>query len=312
MFKYILLSAFFAGTLELCSAQKTVGHRYKDLVFPEVTESKDLSYSGDGISDKNKSYLFDIYQPADDKAAHRPLIIWMHGGGFKFGSKSDKDVTLWARSFAQRGYVCASINYTLHKGNFSFKYDVLKKDSYRAIDDLKSAIAYFKVNAARYHIDTTKIILAGNSAGGMMALQAAYCNPGDLKKLGQINDPSLQVEGRVKAAAVINFWGALFDINYLNNARVPIVSVHGSEDGNVPLTEKSDERGGIYGSMAIHQKADALHIPNDLKVYQGYAHQLQKHFNPFFASKDTQERWAEAGQFAADFLYSKVLGANHK
>jgi hypothetical protein len=112
---------------------------------------------------------------------------------------------------------------------------------------------------------------------------------------------------RVKALAVINFWGALFDINYLNNARVPIVSAHGSNDGNVPLTEKADERGGIYGSMAIHNRADALHIPNDLKVFEGYAHQLQKHFNPFFAGKDTQERWAEAGQFAADFIYAKVL-----
>jgi hypothetical protein len=35
---------------------------------------------------------------------------------------------------------------------------------------------------------------------------------------------------------------------------------------------------------------------------------LQKHFNPFFqGGKETQERWMEAGQFAADFLYNSVL-----
>lgn len=307
MLKNILLISFCISLCHTGSAQKMVGHRYKDLIFADVTVSNDLSYAGDGISDKNKTYQYDLYQPVGDQATRRPLVIWMHGGGFKFGSKSDKDIQLWCRSFAQRGYVCAAINYSLHKANFSFKYDVLKKDCYKAVDDLKKAIAYFKANASRYHLDTTKIILAGNSAGGMMALQAAYCNPADLKKMGQVNDPAIQIEGRVKAAAVINFWGALFDIHFLNNARVPIVSVHGSNDGNVPLTEKTDARGGIYGSMAIHHRADELHIPNTIKVYEGYAHQLQKHFNPFFANKDTQERWAEAGQFAADFLYNKVF-----
>jgi acetyl esterase/lipase len=191
MLKYILLFSVFTGAAQLGQAQKMVGNRYKDLVFPDVSVQKDLSYAGDGVSDKSKTYQYDIYQPAGDQAARRPLIIWMHGGGFKFGSKNDKDISLWCRSFAQRGYVCAAINYSLHKGNFSFKYDVLKKDCYKAVDDLKSAIAYFKLNAARYHIDTSKIILAGNSAGGMIALQAAYCNPSDLRKLGQVNDPAL-------------------------------------------------------------------------------------------------------------------------
>ncbi|WP_462264961.1 alpha/beta hydrolase [Mucilaginibacter sp.] len=294
---------------QLTYAQKTAGRRYKDLIFTGITVDKDQSYSADGVSDKDKTYQYDFYQPEGDDAAKRPLVIWMHGGGFKFGSKADKDVTLWSQTFAQRGYVCASINYTLNK-SLSFNYAGTKKNCYVAIENLKQAIAYFKANAARYRIDTSRIILGGNSAGGMTALQAAYCNPADLIKLGQETTPGIRPEGRVKALAVINFWGALFDINYLQNARVPIVSAHGSEDGNVPFTQKVDENGGIYGSKAIQQKATALKIPNNLKVFQGYAHQLQKHFNPLFGySKDTQERWAEAGQFAADFIYPYVASA---
>jgi hypothetical protein len=60
----------------------------------------------------------------------------------------------------------------------------------------------------------------------------------------------------------------------------------------------------MYGGSDINKKADALGIPNTLKVFVGYSHELQKHFNPFFSGDEgTQKRWLEAGQFAADFLY---------
>ncbi len=306
MFKYLAFFSFITCSLHPVYAQSGK-HRYKDLVFPNVSVTKDQSYAPDLISHKDKAYLYDLYQPGGDRILKRPLIIWMHGGGYKFGSKNEKDIEIWSSTFAQRGYVCAAVNYKLDKGNLLFKFDGIKKDCYEGVEYAKQAIAYFKANARRLRIDTSQIILAGNSAGGMTALQAAYCNPADLAKLGQINDPALQIQGRAKVAAVINFWGALFDINWLSNARVPIVSVHGGKDGAVPLTQKTSDKGGIWGSLAIHEQADALNIPNDLKIYPAYAHQLQKHFNPFFSDKETKERWREAGQFAADFLYARVI-----
>jgi hypothetical protein len=51
-------------------------------------------------------------------------------------------------------------------------------------------------------------------------------------------------------------------------------------------------------------------MPNNLKVYQGYGHELQKHFIPFLAGRATKRRWREAGDFAAAFLYD-VLFAGH-
>jgi hypothetical protein len=108
----------------------------------------------------------------------------------------------------------------------------------------------------------------------------------------------------LKIAAVINFWGAIFDLDWLKNARVPIVSVLGNKDNIMPPTHKSAP---LYGGIDIHEKADALGIPNQLKVFDGYSHELQKNFNPFFSSKATQKRWLEAGQFAADFLYKSLF-----
>ncbi len=63
----------------------------------------------------------------------------------------------------------------------------------------------------------------------------------------------------------------------------------------------------MYGSFAIHHVADSLLIPNQLKTYDDYSHELQKHFNPFFVSGATKKRWLEAGQFAANFLYRELF-----
>jgi predicted esterase len=263
-----------------------------------------ITYSPDAPKDDKKFYLFDLYQPKGDSMQNRPLIIWMHGGGFKFGSKDAKGIRLWSHDFAQRGYVCAAINYRLSKKNPIFHFDELQKSCFYAVQDVKIAVEYFKHHAAEYHIDPNKIILAGNSAGGIIALQAAYTSNEELAHRTNVEDTTitLKPDDRVKVAGVINFWGGIFDLNWLKNARVPIVNVYGSEDGIVPPDHKGT---GLYGSVAIHQQAEELKIPNQLKAFEGYSHELEKHFNPFFtAGKSTQERWLEAAQFAADFYYN--------
>jgi len=288
--------------------QAQTNHRYKDLVFPDVSIDNDISYNAAANEKEKKAYLFDLYQPKDDKELQRPLIIWMHGGGFKYSSKAAKNVQLWCKTFAQRGYVCAAVNYRLSKKNPVFNFDEFLKASYYAVHDLKTAVEYFRANAALYRIDPDKIILAGNSAGGIIALQAAYSSDEELAKLSNIQPDSIgltKYSKPLKVAAVLNFWGAIYNPDWLLNARVPIVNVLGSNDGIVPPTHKSAP---MFGGKDIHQKADELGIPNALNVFEGYSHELQKHFNPFFSGgKDTQQRWLEAGQFAADFLFKTII-----
>ncbi|HEY2726741.1 MAG TPA: dienelactone hydrolase family protein, partial [Parafilimonas sp.] len=172
--------------------------------------------------------------------------------------------------------------------------------------DVKKAIEFFKINAARFNVDTNKIILAGNSAGAIIALQAAYSNSADIKNVIDSNKLNANTGNynNDNVAAVINFWGALFNDEWLRRANVPIVSVHGRNDKTVPV----DHRGvAFFGSLAIHKKADALHIPNAIKIYDGYAHELQKHFNPFLRSRNTKQRWKEAADFSSGFLYYTLL-----
>ena len=98
----------------------------------------------------------------------------MHGGGFKFGSKKARSTRIWSKNFAHKGYLCAAINYRLSKKNPLRNFKALVKGCYEAIEDLEQAIVFFKKNNALYRIDTNCIILAGNSAGAMIALQSIY------------------------------------------------------------------------------------------------------------------------------------------
>jgi len=310
MLKYLLSGSITLFPALAAYSQVSQPIKYKDPVFSRTMVEKDLSYSNDTSARKHlRSTLFDLYQPKEDSMSLRPLIIWMHGGGFKFGSKEAKGVRLWCETFASRGYVCAAINYRLGKKNLTFNFTELVKNCSRAVEDALQAITFFKNNCARFRIDTGRIVLAGNSAGGMIALQAAYSSGAELRQLQGSSDSNLLSHsvnpGNV--AAVINFWGGIFNPGWLHNARVPIVSVHGRNDGIVPYDHKGSP---LYGSLPIHLLADSLHIPNSLQTYDEYSHELQKHFNPLIISVKTKKRWLEAGQFAANFLYRELFAGN--
>lgn len=304
-----MLRSFIQGCIIICInlplySQQSLPIRYKDRVFATVAISKNITYGSD-LPDgaKAKYYLLDLYQPENDTSISRPLILWIHGGGFKFGSKESRGTPLWCRRFAERGYVCASVNYRLSKKNTLSDLGALINACSDAVEDIDKAIAFFKKNHALYKIDTTRIILAGNSAGGMTALQAAYgSNPAASTDTPAASAYLTSNPGHI--AAVINFWGSMFDTSLLKNNNVPVVSVHGNKDRIVPAG-KPDK--GLYGSLIIHRYANALHIPNSLKIYEGYAHELQKHFNPLWAGKAARKRWEEAGNFAADFLYKELF-----
>jgi len=306
MCKY-LFYCIFSGIAVTGYSQAMNPVIYKDLVFSEITVQENISYSpGIEAGVKKKFHLFDFYEPLSDSTPKRPLIIWLHGGGFTLGSKKAKGIQLWSKSFAKRGYACAALNYRLSKKLPLFNFLELKRSCYEAVLDVEQAVAFFKKNQARFRIDTNRIILAGNSAGGMIALQAVYSSHAELAASAQLLDANIASDehNRCHIAAVINFWGALFNIEWLKNSHTPIFSAHGSKDGTVPFNNKDTS---LYGSYAIHNRANTLNIPNRLQVYKGYSHELQKRFNPLFRSAATKQRWLEAGQFAADFLYEQLF-----
>lgn len=298
-FSKINLILFFLVLSNFC----VLGQRYKDRIFSNVTVIRDLTYTSEILTNTNPKYfLLDIYQPAEDTVSNRPVIIWIHGGGFRFGNKKSRGIPLWSRRFAERGYVSVAVNYRLQKKASLTDRNAVMNGCMMAMEDIRKVIAYLKKERNIYKIDTSKIILAGNSAGAMVSLQSVYSNP---VLMGSKDSLSLRnnICNPDNIVAVVNFWGALFDSSWLNNARVPIVSVHGKRDRVVPAQSFAK---GLFGSIIIHRYANSLRIPNALRIFENKGHELQRHFNPIWAGFAAHKRWREAGDFAAQFLYSNL------
>jgi len=91
--------------------------RYRDAVFSSVDKTSDLTYGKAArISGSIQTLKLDLYQPTGDPIAERPAIVWVHGGGFKNGNKSSKEIVEQANVFAKMGYVTVSIDYRLTTG----------------------------------------------------------------------------------------------------------------------------------------------------------------------------------------------------
>jgi len=163
-----VLFVLFLAQTGVCGTKKI-----KDLEFAVV----------DGHSLK-----LDLYLPENVKSA--PLLVWIHGGGWRAGSKNNSSIS-W---MAEKGFAVASISYRLtDKAIFPAQ-----------IHDCKAALRWLRANKSKYGYSSEKVAVAGSSAGGMLA--ALMGTSGDVKALegnvGGNNDQSSRVD------AVIDFYGA--------------------------------------------------------------------------------------------------------
>ena len=105
--------------------------------------------------------MLDAYLPAEDDAA-RPAIIVIHGGSWSSGDKSD--FPRWNGWLVEHGFAIFDIQYRLAP----------QPNWQTATSDVKCAIGWVKRNADHYGVDPDRIALLGRSAGGHLALLAAY------------------------------------------------------------------------------------------------------------------------------------------
>ncbi|MFZ9029420.1 MAG: alpha/beta hydrolase fold domain-containing protein, partial [Crocinitomicaceae bacterium] len=157
-------------------AQPCNGGRYASNIFTNVDVTSDIQYGQNlDLAGSNVNLLLDFYEPNGDTETARPLILWVHGGSFIGGSKTDGDMVTLATDFAEKGFACASIDYRLGL-NFPPDSASAIRALLRAVQDLKAAVRFFYKDRATtntYKIDTTKIFLGGTSAGALTALHYA-------------------------------------------------------------------------------------------------------------------------------------------
>ena len=106
-----------ASSAAAAPAATSAGRRYVDRIFSAVDVTPDVVYAtAPSLNDPStETLLMDVYTPTGDTVTARPAIVFIHGGGFRGGSKAN-DVTD-ATEYAERGFVTVSINYRLDKDN---------------------------------------------------------------------------------------------------------------------------------------------------------------------------------------------------
>jgi acetyl esterase/lipase len=210
---------------------------------------------------ENEKLTLDIYRPAYEHGL-LPGVIVVHGGTWQSGSNSEF-VALNAY-LAGRDYVVAAINYRLAP-RWPFP---------AARDDVLSAIAFLKVYGPEFGLDPARIALLGRSAGGQLALLAAYTagepairgvisiyGPTDLEfgyehpAASGLYDTRGALEaylGGPPATASDNYYAAS-PINFVTPASPPTLLIHGLLDAVV----KPDQSARLESRL---QEAGVKHL----------------------------------------------------
>lgn len=124
----------------------------------------------------------DLYQPRQRVGA-LPGVLMIHGGAWRAGTRSQ--LVALNRYLAARGYLVAAPSYRLAPAHIFPA----------ALEDVRSALAFLKKQAAAFELDASRMVLIGRSAGAHLALLAGYST----------NDPTIR--------GVVSFYGPA-DLHY--------------------------------------------------------------------------------------------------
>lgn len=181
---------------------------------------RDLSYVANG----HQRQKLDLYLP--EQGEDFPLIIWVHGGAFRMGSKEDK-VPL---AYLAAGYAVASINYRLSQ------HAIFPAQ----IEDCKAAVRWLRAQAQRFNLDPRRFGAWGESAGGHLVAMLGVTGAVKEFEVGENLEESSHVE------AVVDYFGPT-DFLQMDAHRLPDGMVHDAPDSpeselvGGPIQENEDK-----------------------------------------------------------------------
>jgi acetyl esterase/lipase len=134
-----------------------------------------------------RTLTLDLHRPAG--VAHPPLLVWVHGGAWRQGSK-----TTAPTGFVERGFAVASLDFRL---STEARFPAM-------VHDIKGAIRFLRANAATYGYRTDRIAIGGDSSGGhLAALVGVTAGSAELEgTIGGHREQSSAVQ------AILDYYGA--------------------------------------------------------------------------------------------------------
>ena len=258
----------------------TTAQRFKSVVFNSLDSITAVEYGRAlNIKGNSESLLMDLIFPQGDTMKKRPLVVFIHGGGFQNNSRKGSYSAMVCQGFAKRGFVTATIDYRLGIENQKTEADYANA-LYRAQQDGRAAIRYLKKHAAQYGIDTNQVFLTGSSAGSKTAMAIAYMDESelpagiDIQKWGTLEGTG-GIEGfSSKVHGVMNAWGAMIDFNWIKKGDAPLFNTSGTMDKTVAFDSSFGYHGFKYGGYILYQHCLALGIPTGWRPFYGAGHTL--------------------------------------
>lgn len=221
------------------------------------------------------SLKLDLHRPAMPKS---PLVVYVHGGAWRAGSKSDVPIA----ALLDLGFAIASVDYRLStQAVFPAQ-----------IHDIKAAIRFLRASAERFQIDATSIAIIGSSAGGHLAALVGVTNENRALegKIGEHLDQSSAVQRIVSLYGASNLQTILAQsteyglkmrvpalelllggqptekpelaklaspVAHLDKDDPPLLLIHGDADPQMP-PEQSRELAKAYEDMGLAVKLITL------------------------------------------------------
>lgn len=238
---------------------------------PEGVEVlRDLQYA----QVKGLSLKLDLYRPATKPSAPMPLVIWVHGGGWRNGSKANCPAA-W---LATKGYAVASLDFRL-----------LPEHPWPAqIEDPIEALRWLRQESGKYGYDASRSAAMGGSSGGhVVALWGTLSLPAEDKVKAVVDlygptdlltmPPNVLSEKRTradlaKANGALLLGGVVMDqpekaktvsaLHQVSKDDVPFLILHGAADPGVPVDQ----------SERLHAALKAAGVESTLKLLPGAGH----------------------------------------
>lgn len=197
------------------------------------------------------SLSLDIYRCKQTSQRKHPVIILVHGGGFWEGDKQSDFYRQLAISYAHAGYIAVPVNYRLKKQQAPYTDTILQN----CISDVMAAVHWIKSHSKEYGIDTTMMLIAGDSAGGGIVINTSYSQCCFLACI----DLWGGLPGKIK-------WEAPIYHGNIHSA-TPTCIIHGTADSIIPLEtstqlKKALDEAGIYNELHLLEGVD--HYPVQL------------------------------------------------
>ncbi len=234
-------------------------------VYPNVT------YLNMGGSDLK----LDIYRRRT-ATTPQPTLVYMHGGFWVAGNKEGAIMSLLP--WMEMGWNVVNVEYRLGAAALAPA----------AVEDCFCALRFIGNQARMYNIDTSRIVVTGESAGGHLALAMGMipesegldleCAGAPLPKVAAvlnwfgISDVPDVIDGPHKANAAVRWFGSLPNrmeiarrvspLNYVRAGLPPILTVHGDSDPTVPYDE----------AVRLHAALAKVNVPNQLVTIPGGKH----------------------------------------